>query len=172
MGVARGLQCRVTHRNVGHLHSQQEEVNTKLIPHAAEATASGGFNHQHSLTRYRCLRSSNPAFLRVMQQHQLVTAVGIKRPVIFLGPICEAPVQNKAADFTGLSGADNTRGFAGRGKLSFWKIFRGARYDSNEISALISLGTMARSNGAISDGLVEFICKVNLPGTKTTKVKS
>ena len=87
-----------------------------------------------------------------------------------LGPICEALVQNKAADFTGLSGADNTRGFAGRGKLPFWKIFRDARYDSNEISALTSLGTMARPNGAIADSLVEFIFKVDLPGTKTAKL--
>ena len=101
-----------------------------------------------------------------------MTAVGIKRRVILLGPIYEALVQNKAGDFTVLSGADNTRGFAGRGKLSFWKIFRDARYDSNEISALISLGTMARPNGAIADGLVEFISKVDLPGTKTVKVKS
>ena len=50
-------------------------------------------------------------------------------------------------------------------------IVRDARYDSNEISALTSLGTMPRPNGAISDCLVEFIRNVNLSGTKTTKVE-
>ena len=34
-------QCRATHRNVHHPHTQQEEADTKLILHAVEATASG-----------------------------------------------------------------------------------------------------------------------------------
>ena len=41
--VAWGSQCRDTHthRNVCHIHSQQEVADTKLILHVAEATAIG-----------------------------------------------------------------------------------------------------------------------------------
>ena len=34
-------QCRATHRNVHHPHTELEEADTKLSLHAVEATASG-----------------------------------------------------------------------------------------------------------------------------------
>jgi hypothetical protein len=40
MVVAWGAQCRATHKNVSHLQSQQAEADTKLILHAADATAA------------------------------------------------------------------------------------------------------------------------------------
>ena len=39
MVVACKMQCRTTHRNVSHLPIQQEEADTKLLLHAAEATS-------------------------------------------------------------------------------------------------------------------------------------
>ena len=174
MVVAWGSQCRATHRNVDHLHSQQEEADTKLLLHAAEATASGAsIINIHS--------PDTDVFVLALRRYpelctntNFVTGVGTKRRVIPLGPIYEALGPNKASALPGLhafSGADNTGGFAGRGKLAFWKIFRDARDDSNEIFALTSLGTMCWPSDAIYDGLVEFLCKVYLPGTKTTTMK-
>ena len=57
----------------------------------------------------------------------------------------------KAAALPGLhafSGADNTGGFAGKGKPAFWKIFR-ETWDYKEIFALASLGTMPWPSDAI-----------------------
>ena len=39
--VAWGSECQATHKDVGHLRSNQEEAGTKMILHALDATASG-----------------------------------------------------------------------------------------------------------------------------------
>ena len=38
---ARGYQCRATQQNGNHLKSDQEEVDTKMLLHALDATANG-----------------------------------------------------------------------------------------------------------------------------------
>ncbi len=87
MVVAWGSQCRATHRNVDHLHSQQEEADTKLLLHAAEATASGAsIINIHS--------PDTDVFVLALRRYpelctntHFVTGVGTKRRVIPLGPI-------------------------------------------------------------------------------------
>ena len=39
--VAWGSECQVTHKDVGHLQSNQEEADTKMILHDLDATANG-----------------------------------------------------------------------------------------------------------------------------------
>ena len=39
--VVWGSECQETHKDVGHLRSNQEEAGTKMILHALDATASG-----------------------------------------------------------------------------------------------------------------------------------
>jgi len=41
LGVAWGSECQATHKDVGHLQSNQEEADTKIILHALDATANG-----------------------------------------------------------------------------------------------------------------------------------
>ena len=53
--VARGRVCKATHNDVGHLQSNQEEADTKMIFHALNATANSTTQLQiHS--GHRCLR--------------------------------------------------------------------------------------------------------------------
>ena len=111
-----------------------------------------------------------------MQQHQLCDCRCYRAiRLISLVPVYEALGQSEVAALPGLyvfSGADNTEVVSGRSKVAFFSYsFRNARDDSNEISALTSLGTMPRPNDVISDGLEEFLCKVYLPGIKTANVE-
>ena len=39
--VAWGSECQATHKDVGHLQSNQEEADTKMILHDLDATANG-----------------------------------------------------------------------------------------------------------------------------------
>lgn len=39
--MAWGSACKVTHEDVAHLQSNQEEADTKMILHALDATANG-----------------------------------------------------------------------------------------------------------------------------------
>ena len=61
------------------------------------------------------------------------------------------------------------RALLARVKLIFSYSFCNAMDDSNEISALTSIGTMP--NDVISDGLEEFLSKVYLPSIKTANVE-
>ena len=74
-------------------------------------------------------------------------------------------------DYMSLVEQITQRSFLAGVKLLFSYSLRNARDDSNEISALTSLGTMPRPNDVISDGLEEFLCKVYLPGIKTANVE-
>lgn len=39
--VAWGSECQATHKDVGHLQSNQEKADTKMILHSLDATANG-----------------------------------------------------------------------------------------------------------------------------------
>ena len=111
-----------------------------------------------------------------MQQHQLCDWSCYRAiRLTSLVPVYEALGQSEVAALLGLnvfSGAGNTEVVSGRSKVAFFSYsFRNARDDSNEISALTSLGTMPRPNDVISDGFEECLCKVYLPGIKSANVE-
>ena len=173
MVVAWGAQCQANHRDVSHLNSQQEEADTKLILHAIDATTCGA-------STINIYSPDTDVFILALRRYPMlsrdtnfVTGTGTKRRTIPLGPIYQTIGPDKAAALPGLhafSGADNTGSFAGRGKLAFWKRFWEAKDDSNEISALKSLGTTRMPTDIVYVGLEEFLCKVYLPDTMIANV--
>ena len=112
--VAWGSERQATHKDKGHLRSNQEEADTKMILHALNATAYGATQQQiHSpdtdvfvlaLTRYPKL-CKNPLF---------VTGRGQHHRIIELKPIVQTLWPEKIAAlpaFHALSGANNTESF-------------------------------------------------------------
>ena len=160
MVIAWGAQCQATHRNVSHLHSQQEEADTKLLLHATDATSCGAsvINIHSPDTDVFVLGLRR--YLQLCKKTNFVTGTGTNRRFILLGPIYNALGPEKSAALPGLqaiSGADNTGSFAGTGKLSFWKAFKEASDD--EVSALGKLGTTPKPSDILLAGIEKFICK-------------
>ena len=124
--VAWGSGCQATHKDVGHLQSNQEEAYTKIILHALDATANCATQREiHSpdrdvfvlaLRRYPEL-CENTLFVTGRGQHH--TMIELKPIVQTLGPekIAALPA------FHAPSGADNAGSFPGKGKLLCWKVF-------------------------------------------------
>ena len=112
--VAWGSECQATHKDVGHLQSNLEEAETKMILHALDATANGATQLQiHSpdtdvfVLTLRCYPElcANTLFVMGREQHHRM---------IELKPIVQTLGREKIAAlpaFHALSGADNTGSF-------------------------------------------------------------
>ena len=110
--------------DVQHLHSSQEEDDTRIILHSLDAA-------QRRATELYIQSPDTDVFvLAIRCYHQLcrdtyfITGVGNKKHLIPLGPIVHALGAEKAAALPGFhafSGADVTGRFAGKGKLNCWK---------------------------------------------------
>lgn len=86
--VAWGSECKVTHKDVQNLQGNQEEADTKIILHAADATSDGAMD-VHS--------SDNDTFVLALRRYPelcayvfFVTAKGRNRRAIKLQPIVQA----------------------------------------------------------------------------------
>ena len=108
-----------------HLHSNQEEADTKLLRHALDATASGATSI--------CIHSPDTDLFVLSLRHYpelcedtaFITGVGNRHRVIPLRLIVEALGPDRKG-FNALSEADNTGSFAGKGKQVCWKTFQEA----------------------------------------------
>ena len=161
-----------THKDVGHLQSNQDEADTKMTLHALDATTNGATQLQiHSpdtdvsvlaLRRYPELCENTLFVTRRGQHHRIIE---LKPVVETLGPekIAALPA------FHALSGDDNTGSFSGKGKLLCWKIF--AEADSSIITAFAELGLAAHPNEEIIAAIEKFVCVPYQPRTKFMTVK-
>ena len=81
-----------------------------------------------------------------------VIGIGQRHQVINLKPIVQSLGSTKVAALPGLhalSGADITVSFAGKGKATWWKVFREA--DEETITALANRGKRAQPTAIFSD---------------------
>ena len=103
---------------------------------------------------------------------QFVTGTGQWHRVIILKPIVQALGSTKVAALTGLhalSGADITGCFAGKGKATWWKVFKEA--DGETITALANLGKRAHPKADILSDIEKLVSRVYVPNTTINSVK-
>lgn len=170
--VAWVSECQATHMDMGHLQSNQEEVDTKMILHALDATANDA-------TKLQIYSPDTNVFVLALRHYPelcentlFVTGRGQNHRMIELKPIVQTLGPEKIAAlpaFHALSGADNTGSFSGKGKLLCWKIF--AEADPSIISALAELGQAAHPNEEIVAAIEKFVCLLYQPRTAITTVK-
>ena len=170
--VAWGTQCKSTFTDKSYMNSDQEEADTKLILHAADATACGA-------TWIDICSPDTDVFILAIRRYpelcinsNFVTGTSKNQRTIQLGKIYEALGPLRAAALPGLhalSGSDNTGSFAGKGKHTFWKAFQAA--SDSIVSALASLGTTIELSNNTYETIEEFICKVYAPQTHILKVE-
>ena len=101
-----------------------------------------------------------------------VTGTGQQHRVINLKSIVQALGSTKVAALPALhalSGADITGSFAGKGKVTWWKIFKEA--DEETITALSNLGKGAHPTADILTGIEKLVCQVYVPNTSINSVK-
>jgi len=135
--VAWGSESLAKHQSVVHLGSNHEEADTKLVLHALAVSCSGATAvHVYSpatdvivllIRRYPEL-CQDTSFVTAGQNHRNLVRG-------------QCPGAKKAAalpSFHALSGADVTSSFAGKGKISCWKVFNGLE---KALTGLAALGT-------------------------------
>ena len=170
--VAWGSECKVTHKDVRNLQSSQEEADTKIIFHAADATSDGAIEIQvHSpdtdvfvlaLRRYPEL-CANVSF---------VTGKGRNRRAIKLQPIVQALGEARTAAlpaFHALSGADNTGCFSGHAKPLCWKAF--LNVDEDVVKEMAKLGRAPTPSDETMKAIEKFVCELYVPKTALSTVK-
>ena len=99
-----------------------------------------------------------------------MTGTGKKHRVIPLLPIVEALGPSKLAAlpaFHALSGADNTGSFAGKVKVTCWKVFQEASEEIYE--AMANLGTNVTPSEETFSELEKFVCQLYLPSKMISK---
>ena len=116
--VAWGSVCEATHKDEGHLQSNQDEADTKMILRALDATANGA-------TKLLYHSPDTDVFVLALRRYPelcvntlFVTGRGQHHRIIELKPIVETLGPEKIAvllAFHALSGADNTKSFSGKG---------------------------------------------------------
>ena len=123
LDVARGKECETTHKDMGHLQSDHEEADTKIILHALYATADGAtdltIHSPDTDVLVLAIRRSSEMYLNTSLI--FVTGRGTSHRSINLQPIAEALGPEKTAAlpaFRAITGADNTRSLSGKGKVS------------------------------------------------------
>ena len=159
--VAWGCYCQGTGCDVTHVKSSQEEANTKIILHAVDAASRGATEitiHSPdtdvfvlSLRRYPQLCTDVRFVTRTSQRHRVIN---LKHVVQVLGSTKVAALP----DLHTLSGAEITGSFAGKGKATWWKIFKKA--DEEKISALANLGTRGQPTADTLTGIEKLVCQV------------
>ena len=164
--------CKATHRDVSHLESTHEEADTKLILHAVDASVQGASSIRIYSPDTDVLVLSLQKYPELCSNTCVVTGMGQRKRVIPLKPIYEALGQSRASALPGLhafSGADMTGSFAGKGKLTFWKVFKVA--DDDCIDALARLGRTHHPSQETCLALESLLCKVYKSDTAITKVE-
>ena len=170
--VAWGKECEATHKDMGHLQSDHEEADTKIILHAVDATADGAtdltIHSPDTDVLVLAIRRSSEMCLNT----SFVTGRGTSHRSIKLQPIAEALGPEKTAAlpaFHAITGADNTGSLSGKGKVSCWKAFLEA--DDSVLNALAKLGREEEPGTDIKVGIKRFVCQLYLPRTDITTVK-
>ena len=170
--VAWGKECEATHKDMGHLQSDHEEADTKIILHAVDATAEGAtdltIHSPDTDVLVLAIRRSSEMCLNT----SFVTGRGTSHRSIKLQPIAEALGPEKTAAlpaFHAITGADNTGSLSGKGKVSCWKAFLEA--DDSVLNALAKLGREEEAGADIKVGIERFVCQIYLPRTDITTVK-
>jgi hypothetical protein len=72
--------------------------------------------------------------------------------------------------FHALSGADITGRFAGKGKLTCWKVLHELHADDDIVHAFAQLGVSEKPSEALIAALEAYVCKLYLPLTELTNV--
>jgi hypothetical protein len=115
--------------NVEHLTSSQEEADTRMILHAIDATDRGATSIQIYSPDTDVLVLALCWYPYLGKNTTIVTGTGTKHRTISLSPIHQSLGPDKASALPGFhafSGADQTGKFAGKGKISGWKVFSSA----------------------------------------------
>ena len=170
--VAWGSECQATHKDMGHLQSNQEEADTKMILHALDASANGATQLQIHSPDTDVFVLALRRYPELCEDTLFVTGRGQHHRIIELKPIVQTLGPDKIAAlpaFHALSGADNTGSFSGKGKLLCWKVF--AEADPSIITALAELGQAAHPNEEIVAAIEKFVCLLYQPRTTITTVK-
>ena len=169
--VAYGTRCISKPRRYALPNSEQEEADTKILLHAVDSTTSGATSiHIHSPDT-DVLVLALRRYPNLCKDTSFMTGTGKKRRVIPLLPIVEALGPSKSAAlpaFHALSGADNTGSFAGKGKVTCWKVFQEASEEIYE--AMANLGTNVIPSEETFSELEKFVCQLCLPSKKISKV--
>ena len=169
--VPYGTQCIASNKDMHYLNSEQEEADTKILLHAVDSTTSGATCiHIHSLDT-DVLVLALRRYPNLCKDTSFVTGTGKKHRVIPLLPIVEALGPCKLAAlpaFHALSGADNTGSFAGKGKVTYWRVFQEASEEVYETMA--NLGTNMTPSEVTFSEVEKFVCQLYLPSKKVSKL--
>ena len=170
--VAWGNNCQATHRDVTNLRSSQKEADTKMMLHAVDAASNGA-------TQIKIYSPDSDVFILSLRRYaqlcddvQFVTGTCQRHRVITFKPIVQALSNTKVAALPGphaLSGADVTGSFVGKGKATWWKVFKEA--DEETITALVNLGKRAQPTADIISVIEKLVCQVYVPNTTINNVK-
>jgi len=101
-----------------------------------------------------------------------VTGTGQRHRIIKLKPIVQALGRTKIEALPGLhalSSADITGSFAGKGKVTWWKIFKEA--DEESVAALAIIDTRDQLSEETLAIIEKLVCKVYVPATTIASVK-
>ena len=119
--VAWVCECKCSHTDMGHLRSNQEEAETKILLHAVVATSRGASGISIHSPDTDVLVLAVRWYPLLCPSTTFVTGTGQKRRSMPLKPIYDALGPMKAAvlpEFHPISGCDNTGSFSGKGKVT------------------------------------------------------
>ena len=114
-------ECQATHKDVGHLQSNQGEADTKMILHALDATADGATQLQIHSPDTDVFVLAPRRYPELCENTLFVTGRGQHLRVIVLRSIVQTVGQEKTAAlpaFPAFRGADNTGSFLWERKVS------------------------------------------------------
>ena len=157
--------------DVKHLHSSQEEADTRIILHSLDAVRRG------ATQLYIESPDTDVFVLAIRRYHQLckdtyfITGVGNKKRIISLEPVVQALGKTRTSALPGFhafSGADQTGHFAGKGKLTCWQALN--RCPVEVVSAFASLGTTEKLSSDAEKKIEAFVCQLYEPGTNLVDV--
>jgi len=168
--VSTASGAKSTHMNVEDLTSTHEEADTMLILHAVQANKSG--YTVHILSPDTDVFVLTLGHLPSIGDHTcLYLGIGDKCRLVQLQPIYDALGADVAAALLGFhsfTGYDTTGRFAGKGKLTCWKLFRQAT--PTILEAFQHLGASDMPSDEVISKLEDFVCKMYPPKTKETDV--
>jgi len=167
--VAWAANYRPTHKDMGHLESNHEEADTKIILHAVDTTD----DHVTELSIHSpdtdVLVLAIRRYPEMCPNTSFVTCPGTSCHTIKLKPVVETLGPAKTAvlpEFHALTGADNTGSFAGKGKPTCWE-----DVSESSLRALSNLGIQEKPYEETMKGTKEFICQLYQPKTAINTVE-